>query len=637
MQHIRPLHLQCVIACLFLFFCSSRAALSNYSPFYMNATWTTGIPSSTTVVDSVFDNSSNVVYILDSQFKVYKLNYYTLSTSITRDWSSVVTSGMMPWSHERKTKNSVLGVNPYSSEVFLATYCYASSGRSTLIIYRFNGNLYQIGNSVQYTYSSSNFFTKQYRNPRLKLHFVSRDILHVAAFHDNSVYNGLWLSSIRISYNFGDDEEEDNNLTTKLATCLACLQITAVAIDFGCNGASVCIWTNSRAVSEYRLTDYSFKNQTTIDTLSTPIQFDPAAHRFGDVIFFVHRLVNDSSKLIAHSKTTTHNSVDTDVLPYRYDFPAQIDIDIRVSLGGSVFVGFTSNITSSNLNSYDIVISQYNSSLRRLSTTVMTTVRQDNLTLVIPRNNNMSFSVVGSSDGSLDNPNATQASRTIFVAHFKAFSISNVQPSIVSPGKSIEIEFSALPSGATAGIPRVIFNGRMCTNSRWNSNLLNTTVGPGVGGPHELSVIFDYLPFRPSVATDTMLSFPPAAILNIIPSEVPAAGYPITIILNPIGYTTESLAVEVGGRPCANAVQISENSLQCTVGPGTSSQVASCLLTCLLNLSIDRHRPKSFSCRNHWYQPQQWFCFHILPPPYLKPNRSISWPRSWQQSSELNV
>ncbi|KAI9143264.1 hypothetical protein BKA69DRAFT_167373 [Paraphysoderma sedebokerense] len=546
-----------------LLFTVTAVAL-DYSPFYLNASWTNTISSLTTIVDSVFDENINVVYIVDSQFKAYRLNYHTLSSPVTKDWSSVVDSGMRPWSHERITKNAAQSVNPYSPEVFLATYCYDSNGKSIIRVHRFDQNLNQISSMA---YSSvafvSDFFDGQYRNPRLKLYFESASTLHVALFHDGSRGRNAWLAKIKIAYGSSPSISKLDDKT---------LPDAAVAIDFGCNSGFVCIWTTTRTVTPYSLADYSKGSSVTIAASSNEINYDPAMERYGNVTLYFHRQINDTTKLILHSKNTSFNSLAANTLPYKYDFPVQLNTAIQISQLGVACVGFTSNnIDSSPGRSYDIIILRYNASFYRASTTIISTTKQDNLTLLIPRTTSDTFSVVGTTDGSIDEPDVTASKpRVIFLAHFQPFNISSVQPALVAPGQAITIQFSQLPLNAISmGFPRVVYNGQQCTGVAWNSSTLRANVGSGVGGPYELSVTFDYLPFKPSVVADSMLAFQDPVILNISPSVGPASGFPINITMDPIGNVTQPLVVSIGGRPCANVVQTSSNSLRCNVGPGT--------------------------------------------------------------------
>ncbi|KAI9143267.1 hypothetical protein BKA69DRAFT_167784 [Paraphysoderma sedebokerense] len=155
-------------------------ARTNPSPFYLNATWTNSLSNSDTIIASAFDDSIGVVYMLDSRFVAHRLTYYTLTAYNSRNWSSIVDSGMFPWLEDRRTKNAVLAVNPYSSELFLATYCY-SDCKSTLRVHRFFANLTQIGTPAIYegkdcriclngicrldSVRPPTFFDRQYQNP----------------------------------------------------------------------------------------------------------------------------------------------------------------------------------------------------------------------------------------------------------------------------------------------------------------------------------------------------------------------------------------------------------------------------------------------------------------------------------------
>ncbi|KAI9137306.1 hypothetical protein BKA69DRAFT_928822 [Paraphysoderma sedebokerense] len=283
-------------------------------------------------------------------------------------------------------------------------------------------------------------------------------------------------------------------------------------------------------------------------------------------------MLNDTSRFVVHARDSAFASLGASISPYvvnnTFD---QSNFDIEVD-GGQIYVGFTSTLNSSMaLGNSDIVISQYNMSYHLQSSLIVSTTQFDSLNRLLPLSGNK-LMVVGMTEGDLSNPMSTTGSRKAFVAHFQYFwisSLSNASPGYVRGGESFLIMFSSLPSSASLSTPSVTLNGRMCTVQGWVGQNLNVTAPYGIGGPHELRIVFSYLPFTPTVINRT-LSYPPPVLQSINVTQGPAVGYPIGLNVSNLGLIgQDTVTVTVAGQQCRNMTQINSLQLTCVTPPGT--------------------------------------------------------------------
>ncbi|KAI9143147.1 hypothetical protein BKA69DRAFT_154731 [Paraphysoderma sedebokerense] len=313
---------------------------------------------------------------------------------------------------------------------------------------------------------------------------------------------------------------------------------------------------------------------STTTSTSPELQFDPEIATNGSDSYFFHRLLNDTSRFILHSRNSTYATLGASISPYTVNNAFdQSNFDIQVD-GQQTYAGFTSALNSSfGLGSSEIVISQYNASYQLQSSFILSTVRLDSLTRLLPVSGNK-LMVVGMTEGDLSNPNLNSGTRKAFVAHLQYFWITNLQtasPNSVRGGENFLIGFSSLPSSVTLSTPSVTLNGRSCTVRGWVGQNLNVTAPYGIGGPHELKVVFSYLPFTPSV-TNRTLSYPPPVLQSINVTQGPAVGYPVQLTVDNLGLMgQDAVLVIVAGKLCRSISQISVSQIICITPPGINN------------------------------------------------------------------
>ncbi|KAI9136093.1 hypothetical protein BKA69DRAFT_229747 [Paraphysoderma sedebokerense] len=387
---------------------------------------------------------------------------------------------------DRYGKTAALGINT-AGDVFVATYSPFSKSKYSLNIHKINPSLTAIS-TLKMDQKYDGFWSSQYKNPRIKLFLQGTNNLFVGFFnYPAGNAKGIWLSR----HQYGGSIPNPNDKLTLTNQ-------NAYTIDFECKSATICVWMNSRRVTEYSMAGFSQGSTTDTSTTSPELQFDPAITSSAVGSYFLHHLLNDPSRFVVHGRDSAFASLGASISPYvvnnAFD---QSNFDIQVD-GGQIYVGFTSTLNSSlSLGNSEIVISQYSGSYQLQSSIILSTVRLDSLTRLLPVSNNK-IMAVGMTEGDLSNPTLNSGSRRAFVAHFQYFWITTLQtasPGFVRGGENFVIAFSSLPSSATSNTPSVTLNGRSCTVRGWIGQNLNVSAAYGIGGMRpSLGVIYEVIP-----------------------------------------------------------------------------------------------------------------------------------------------
>ncbi|KAI9137947.1 hypothetical protein BKA69DRAFT_834178 [Paraphysoderma sedebokerense] len=341
----------------------------------------------------------------------------------------------------------------------------------------------------------------------------------------------------------------------------------------------ICVFTKSRTVLEYRLSDLSFQRSYSIDLNSIPFYFNPAiAHvpEESSSLFF-HKHPTQPDRFMLQRRNYSGFTIQSSILPFDYSFTYDIPTyDVLKSGTGEIFTGVTTMLnTSIGLGGSDIIITKYSSSLQRISSLVFSTIKNDNMSNIFLSGND-SVLVVGMTEGVLHIPTAETA-RQIFVAQMLYSDISAVStsaPNVIMANEMISISFSSvLPSAAYQSIPQVMFGSKNCTEVKWNGTYMMARAPAGVGGPYDLVVLFDYLSYAPSAKTSNF-SYGQPILLNVYPTKGPAVGFNITLEADKIGTPgVDQVTVTVGGKRCLEVIYEIANTIKCTCPPGINHQL----------------------------------------------------------------
>ncbi|KAI9137323.1 hypothetical protein BKA69DRAFT_1098745, partial [Paraphysoderma sedebokerense] len=282
----------------------------NSVPWFLANVTTTQITASDAAIIGAVHNNTHVV-ILDNYFRLRYFIYSPTSASLVR---TVDISSTVGWWNtgnanfiSRSDRTAALGINPINGDVFVVTYSPVSWSDFGLFIHKvrpFDNSAY----SLVLNSNIDNFWSHRYINPRLKLFFNGTNNIYVGFFnYPNGAAKGIWVS--RHQYSATSIPNPNNKLVLK--------EQTAYAIDFQCkNAAVVCIWKTSRAVSEHSMPVFTAGASTTTPNTSPELQFDPAIAASGGITYFLHRMLSDSSRFIAHSRDSAFASLASSVSPY---------------------------------------------------------------------------------------------------------------------------------------------------------------------------------------------------------------------------------------------------------------------------------------------------------------------------------
>ncbi|KAI9136357.1 hypothetical protein BKA69DRAFT_174063 [Paraphysoderma sedebokerense] len=274
-----------------------------------------------------------------------------------------------------------------------------------------------------------------------------------------------------------------------------------------------------------------------------------------------------------HKRNQTH-AIAVTKLPYEINFAYDIpNYGVQLAPEGlAVAVTTNSSVAPAGLGATDILISQYESSLNLKATTVISTIKQDNMTSFFVQKNG-GFVVVGITSGNLNSPASNSvAQNSVFAIQFERLGVKAVissQPKVFMVNEYIEIQFDSIPSSLTSVIPVVTFGSKNCTNVQWNSGSLFAQIPLGVGGPFDLWILFNSLiHFNPKLRIDGY-SYEPPTITSISPVTGPSVGFNLTINASKLGVPNQDpVVVTIGSKLCLNTIQLDVTRIRCTVPPG---------------------------------------------------------------------
>ncbi|KAI9137478.1 hypothetical protein BKA69DRAFT_891498 [Paraphysoderma sedebokerense] len=216
------------------------------------------------------------------------------------------------------------------------------------------------------------------------------------------------------------------------ATFIFNMSQPVTSIQFNCNNMTtpsvLCVFTTTRTVIEYKMSDLSFHRTYTLDSNEVGLHFDPASVQVSgqNAMLYFHRMRNPTDRMVLQKLNSSGYTLQTSTVPYAFSFPYGTPVyDVAVSSSGDIYTAFTTMLNSTfSRGGTDIVVTKHSPSLQRMSSLVMSTIKSDNISRVFPLGSN-SVMVVGVSEGVIHQP-TMETNRQIFVAQFLYSDISIV-------------------------------------------------------------------------------------------------------------------------------------------------------------------------------------------------------------------
>ncbi|KAI9139212.1 hypothetical protein BKA69DRAFT_687232 [Paraphysoderma sedebokerense] len=463
----------------------TELAASNVpNPYYPKSFANAPVQNSGADVIKATKNGTHVL-VVDSEFNMHAFQYsetggitHTLSSQISASISHDV--GGTNWRHWRRDNTITVVMHPNVNEVMYVIKYTVSTFRLNMYTMNTSAPFSEIDqDSYQYSTTQMAYFSQPFLYPRLVAN-ISFNYLYIGAFNDGSQdtannVSGFWLSMHSIYNPLNPNIFRNISSTTK----------RIFSMDFFCNDAPVvCLWTSPTTIEEYFLEDLSFRRTYTV--ASPPIKFDPSIAKDATTYssYFFHRNSTNATEYVLQKRNRT-DVMAVALLPYQVYFAYDIP-NIQLAPDGlAVAVTANSSVSSIGLGGTEILICQYDSSLDLKATTVLSTVRQDNMTGFFVLDNG-GFIVVGSTSGDLNSPTSTSAPQNrVFAIQFEPLVVNAVisaKTMLLMDNEAIEIRFNTTPASLTSIIPTVTFGSRNCSNVHWNSSSLFVQIPAGVGG-----------------------------------------------------------------------------------------------------------------------------------------------------------
>ncbi|KAI9139215.1 hypothetical protein BKA69DRAFT_687371 [Paraphysoderma sedebokerense] len=466
------------------------------NPFYPKSIASVALQSTVTDVIEVAKNRTHTL-VVDSEFNIHVFESpqggavtHTLSMQLSTAARGDV--GGTSWSHWRSDNAFALVMHPNLNTVMYAIkYTRLSKPRANIYILNTSVPFNQVEkDGFEYANTLSEFFTIPMRYPRLATN-ISFNYLYLGVFNDGSRdtsnnASGFWLSMHSIYNPFNSDFFRHIGSKTK----------RVLSMDFFCHELPVvCLWTSPDTVEEYSMEDLTFRREYTV--ASRPINFDPRIAMDATTYssYFFHRDLSNADEFLLQRRNRTE-LLAVRTFPYQTSFAYDIpNYGVQLAPEGvTASVTTNSSVFPIGMGETDIVICQFDSSLNLKATTVLSTVKQDNMTKFFVQENG-GFIVVGSTLGNLDSPASNSSSNnSVFVIQFEPLVVNSTisaKPMLFSAYESVEIRFSSVPASFASIIPTITFGQKNVTNVYWNNSSLYGQLPPGVGGPYDLWIHFD--------------------------------------------------------------------------------------------------------------------------------------------------
>ncbi|KAI9137481.1 hypothetical protein BKA69DRAFT_1097602 [Paraphysoderma sedebokerense] len=344
-----------------------------HSPWFLTNHAVDVAPQSSLDIISSTINSTHIL-VLDSDCQIRQFTYNASSiTSLgvivgfprTQIDGGLCDTEWAPW---RATSSALIKWNPFKNRLMLWKYVhdYGPAGHRAQI-FEFDGPTQTDRLTFDYVSDNITFFQKAFAYPSTSFYIDPTTGFFYGCVFNNGTLDpegdgGFFIARI-------------NNLIST-ATHIFNMTLPVSSIQFNCSKivSVLCVFTTTRTVIEYRISDLSFHGMYSLDSNALSLYLDPASIQVPgqNSILYFHRKANQSNQMVLQNMNFTGFTLQTFTIPYTLSFPYDTPVyDIAMSPSGTIYTAFSTMLNSSlSRGGTDIVVTKHSPSLQRISSLV---------------------------------------------------------------------------------------------------------------------------------------------------------------------------------------------------------------------------------------------------------------------------